>query len=175
MKRPYALAAAGGLVVVAVVIVYVAFFRASDEEQIHAQLDRLVATARVTEDTKDKNPIAQIARVRGEYKEVFEKEARVNVPELGSARTGREAIADLTMQAGQAFRSADIDLQKLEIKIDETKTTAQVSGVAKLTAVERDGRTRKDERAIDFVLSRAEGSWRIRSITVWPTDEVKPR
>ena len=78
------------------------------------------------------------------------------------------------MQAPMAFRTAEVELASMTIKLDDAHTSAQVGARALLVATTREGERRSDRRAVDFRLAKTDGRWRITSVTVWPTSEAAP-
>ena len=145
---------------------YFLFFRASDEQKIRDAVARAVAVVTVTED--DTNPIVRLGRVRGVFKDVVDKDVRVRIAELPQVHAGRDSLAEAVVQASAWFKTAEIDLASVEVKLDDAHKSAQVRAVATLRAVGRDGRSRNEEREVTLLVTKPEGTWRIGSVTVWP-------
>ena len=145
---------------------YFLFFRASDEQKIRDAVARAVAVVTVTED--DTNPIVRLGRVNGVFKEVVHKDVRVHISELPQAQAGRDSLAGAVVQASTWFKTAEIDLASVDIKLDDAHKSAQVRATATLHAVGRDGKRRKEEREVTLLVTNPEGTWRISSVTVWP-------
>jgi hypothetical protein len=160
----------GALLVAVAAVVYFAFFAGSDEEKIRKVIGRLSHAVELRAD--DSNALVRIARARGELDEVLDADVHVSIAELpgGGARHGRAEISELAAQATMAFRTAEIDVHDLDIKIDQGHTTAKVAGSATLRGTTRSGEGRRDERSVDFLLRKDGGSWRVTSVTVWPPD-----
>jgi hypothetical protein len=78
MPRTRVLLAVIALAMVAVGAYFV--WRPSDESRIRAQLGRLASAVRVQDADAQANPIARLAHVNGEVADLFEPEARVNLP-----------------------------------------------------------------------------------------------
>lgn len=161
--------AIAAIVTAAVVLFFV--LRPSDEQRVRAQLLRTVAAVTVTED--DTNPIVRLARIRREFKETLDKDVRislVDVPNVPALRNGRDALGETATQLTAVFRTMEIDLSAIEVKLDDAHTSAQVKSRATLVANGRDGRARRESRAVDFLLYKIDGTWRITTINVWPKD-----
>ena len=144
------------------------FTRPGDEQKIREQVARVVAAVKVTED--DTNPLIRLARIKGIYKETLDKNVHLSledVPTLPRGGSGRDQLAEMATQATAIFRSADIDLSGVEVKLDGPRQQAEVKAKATLVAVGRDGKSRRESRAVDFHVVSMEGTWRITSITVW--------
>jgi hypothetical protein len=169
MKRPVV---ALGLVAIAAALYFV-FFRSSDEERIKDQLARLAKTVSVSEEQK--NPITRAAHLRSELAEIFEKDVRASIPELGSARVGRDALVELALTSSAMVRTVRVEITNVEIKIDDASKSAHVKATARLRGTMSDGQDKRDERALDLQLTRREGDWRIASLTVWSKDDASPR
>ncbi len=157
---------AGTLAVAIAAAIYFGFFARSDEEQIRKAVARLAHAVEVRPD--DSNVIVRTARVRSELNEVLDENVHVSVPELTNLRQGRREVAEAASQASLAYRSAEIDVADLQIKFDPTHESAKAGGRATLRATTRAGEDRRDMRAVDFLLRKDGGAWRITSVTVWP-------
>jgi ketosteroid isomerase-like protein len=160
--RTKVLAAAGALVLV--VVGWLVFFGKSDEDQIKETLDRLAAIVEVKEGA---NPILKAARIRDELAVVLADDVHVSIPELGGVREGRQGIVEAAAQAQLGFQTAHVDLRRVEVKLDDAKQSAQASSEAQLKGKTRGGDTRRDDRNVDFLLRKADGTWKITSVTVW--------
>lgn len=157
-------AIAGAIAAILAAAIYFVFFAGTDEEKIRGAIERLAKAVQVTAD--DGNPILKTARVRSELAAVLTDDAHVTVPELGT-KQGRDSIAEMAVQGSLAYRSAEVDMHDLQIKLDDAKTTAKVGARAHLRATTRAGEEQRDQRAVDFLLRKTEGRWKIASITVW--------
>ena len=136
----------------------------SDEDRIRETLDRLAAIVEVKEGA---NPIMKAAGIRDELAGVLSDDVHVSIPELGGVREGRQGIMAAATQAQLGFQSARVDLRRVEIKLDDAKQSAQASAEAQLKGKTRGGDTRRDDRNVDFLLRKADGTWKITSVTVW--------
>lgn len=147
------------------------FTRPSDEQKIRDQVARVAAAVKVTED--DTNPLVRLARIRGIFKDTLDKDVHVSladVPTLPRSGSGRDQLAETATQATAIFRSADVDLSSVEVKLDDARLQAEVKAKATLVAVGRDAKSRRESRAVDFHVVLMDGTWRVTSITVWAKD-----
>lgn len=134
----------------------------SDEERVRGVLSRFARAVSVEADQT--NPILRLAHVNGEFKEIVDPNVRVSVPELTSLKQGRESLAQVATQTGQYFRTANVEFSNCDIEAGDLGAKADCVG--HLTAVERSGQARKDERTVHFELGRNDGAWQIQSIIV---------
>jgi ketosteroid isomerase-like protein len=164
-----------GLVGVAAAIgIYFAFFSQSDEQKIRAVLGRLSKAIGVSEG--DTNPILRGARARvhSELVETFPPDVHVSVPELPQIHRGRSELEGAVTRAALVYRTAEVDLARLEIKLDDAHENAKVAVAATLRATRGDGEAKLTTRAVNFLVSKNDGKWRITSLTVWPEGEATP-
>jgi hypothetical protein len=163
-------------VVVAILVAVGAYFafRPTDESRIRAQLARLAAAVRVTEADPQANPIARLARVNGELDGLFEKDARLTIPELTSGHADRRELAELVAGAPSYVRTFDVDFTSITFKMDAAHTTAFVGLTASVKAAERDGTMSQDRRAVDVHFVQRDGAWVIRTLTVWTKEDAAP-
>jgi hypothetical protein len=166
-----ALVAGGALVVAGGAFL---LFRPSDESKIRAQLARLAAAVKVKEADMQTNPIGRLAHVEGEFESLFDPDVRASVPELGSIPPGRRGLAELVTGAPRYVRTFDVDFGNVTIKLDDAHTSALVGATARAKAVDRDGKVRDDERAVDFRFVKDGGDWIMTTVTVWPKGEAAP-
>ena len=144
------------------------FTRPSDEQKIRAQVARVAAAVKVTED--DTNPLFRLARIKDIFRDTLDKNAHVSladVPTLPRSGSGRDQLAETATQATAVFLTADVDLSGVDVKLDDARLQAEVKAKATLVAVGRDGKLRRESRAVDFHVVLMEGTWRITSITLW--------
>lgn len=140
--------------------------RHSDEDLIRGQLSRLAKAVRVTAGPGESNPLLRVARLRSEFREIFEADVRVTIPELPMALpTEPVALADSAAQLTVIYRAFDVDFSDVQIKLDDARLTAQVQATANVAATSRDGLSR-DTRPVDFLLRKVDGTWRVSSINV---------
>jgi hypothetical protein len=163
--------AAGAAILVAITV-YFAFFRPSDEDRIRSQLSRLAEAVEVTEGGS--NPILRKARLDDAFGKVFDEDVRVSIPELSTLKSGRGGLVALAMQASVWARSAHLEFSHIEIKLDDARASAKVGAKADVRVVDGHGSTRRDDRAVDFRFAKADGDWKITSVTVWRKDEARP-
>jgi hypothetical protein len=161
---------------VAILLAAAGYFalRPTDESRIHAQLARLAAAVRVTEADLQTNPIGRFAHVSGVFEELFEPDVRVSIPELTSLQSGRRELAELVAGAPSYVRSFDVDFANVTVKIDDARASALVGAAVKVKAVDREGKSRADRRAVDFRFAKVDGEWIITTLTVWPRDDAAP-
>jgi hypothetical protein len=146
-------------------------FRPTDESRIRKQLSKLAAAVRVTEADMQANPIGRLAHVSGELEELFDPDVRVSVSELTSLHSGRRELAEIVTAAPRSVRTFEVDFSGVTVKIDDAGASAAVGAVAEVTALDRDGRTRKDRRAVDFRFVKDGSAWIITTVSVWPPGE----
>jgi hypothetical protein len=176
MPRTRVLLAVIALAMVAVGAYFV--WRPSDESRIRAQLGRLASAVRVQDADAQANPIARLAHVNGEVADLFEPEARVNLPEvseLPSGHASRRELAELVAGAPRYVRTFDVDFGGVTIKMDDARTTAFVGATAKVNVAERDGAVDRGERAVDVHFVKNDGVWVIRTLTVWSPEDAPAR
>ena len=150
-------------------------FRPSDESRIKAQLAKLAAAVRITEADMQTNPIGRLAHVSDAFEPLVEPDVRVSVPELTSLESGRRGVVQLVTAAPHYVKTFEVDFKRVEIKLDEGHTSALVGATASAKALDRDGKTRVDERAVDFrFVKESSGDWVITTLTVWPKGEAAP-
>ena len=136
----------------------------SDEEKIRALLDRLEQTVKVD---GEENPVGRMARINGEFSEIFTKDVQVRIPELTSVGKGRQDLAGVATRAGGYFQSLDVDISVNEIGVDGTKVGARVAATATLTAVRAGGAgAERDQRNVSFRFSKDDGEWLISAVGV---------
>jgi len=143
------------------------FLRGGEEDRIKDQLMRLAAALRFSEGT---NALVYLARVKETYGEILADDVHVSAPELPGGVRGRADLANATASLARRFRSVDVELRELEIKMDEVKATAQVGATGVLVGGEHGGETQRDRRALTFHVRKVEGVWRVASLTVWGRD-----
>lgn len=154
--------AIAGLVGGVGLIAYALFGRASDEERIRQQLDRF---AHVVGVDGQENPIFRLSRLNKEFDTLVTPDVRAHVPELTSLQQGRGPLAKVAAHAGSYFQSADVSLSDVSIEVSKDRLRASSRGRAKLLA-QQGGQMRRDERRVDFTLSRSDGEWLIDSLRV---------
>ena len=157
------LAIGGGALGLAL-IGYALFAGESDDELIQARLTQLEQAVQVD---GQENAVMRGARVNKHFKEIFEKDVVVRIPELTSLAKGRQGLSAVATKAGTYFQSAEVDFDDVEIQIDGSKVGALVIASAQLDAVQG-GRPRRDQRRVTLRFSKNDGEWQIASINVAP-------
>src|SRR5579859_6099356 len=156
----------GVLAAAALALAYFWVRRPDDEAQIRAQLTRLAAAVSKTD--ANANPLFRGARMRSEFAAVLDEDVRVNIPEVASALPNKPGdLADTATQFTLLYPSLDVTLGDLETKLHDERQSAHVAATASLSAVARDGHPERDNRALNFLLRKADGTWRVTSVTVW--------
>jgi hypothetical protein len=145
--------------------------RPTDESRIRKQLSKLATAVRIKESDMQSNPIGRLAHVSGEFEELFDPDVRVSVSELTSLRSGRRELAEIVSGAPRFVRTFEVDFSGVTIKIDEAGASAAVGAIAEVSALDRDGQTRKDKRAVDFRFVKDGSAWIITTVSVWPPGE----
>jgi ketosteroid isomerase-like protein len=160
--------AVGGVLVGLVLIVYAVFGRPTDEELIHAQLQRL---AEAVSFTKPGNAVARGLALKGAFRDIFDDAIRAEIPELGSARKGRRSLVELGLQSTQFARSLSLSFADTDIEVGTSRTTAAAKATAVVRAVTREGDDRQNDRQVHFVFAKTDDGWKIRRFRVIPPDE----
>lgn len=153
-----------GLIVIGVVIIAYALFGPTDRDRILALLDRLAEAVRVEEG--DTNPLVRHGRIRGEFKEIFAKEATASVPEIDDSLRGRDALAQAATQVGSVYQTAHVSLSDVDLKIDPAGTAAEAKATATITGRQHGQELRQDERRVTFRIEKIDGEWRLFSVVV---------
>ena len=153
-----------GLIVIGVVIIAYALFGSSDRDRILALLDRLAASVRVEEG--DTNPLVRHGRIRGEFSEIFAKEATARVPEIHDSLRGRDALAQAATQVGSVYQTAHVSLGDVDLTIDPAGTAAEAKATATITGRQHGQELGRDERRVTFRIEKIEGEWRVFSVVV---------
>ena len=163
MKR---VLAATGVVLGLGLIGYAVFSRETDEEQIRRRLTELADAVHL--DAERGNPAVRGLELRGRFAELFEKDVRAQIPELGSSRQTRDDLAALAAQSSAYFQSLDLDFQKVDVQLDGTRSGARVSSVVVMTATRRtDPAPERDEREVTFRFVKTDDpGWRIAELVV---------
>jgi hypothetical protein len=144
----------------------------SDEDQIRDALADLAAAAHVGEG--DTSRLLRASHVQRAFANAFDAEVRASVPELGSTLpVQREALAEMATDWTMLYRTGDAQISDVVVKLDDVKSTARVSATASLRGLSQSGPV-NDQRGINLLLRKADGHWRITSLTVWPPDESPP-
>ena len=150
---------------------YVAF-RPTDEWRIRDKLAKLAAAVRVTEADVQANPIGRLAHVSGLFEPLFEPDVRVSIPELRSLESGRSELAQAVTAAPRFLRTFDVDFSDITVKLDEAGASAEVGARASVKALDRDGETRRDERAVNFHFVKKSGESIITTVSVWSKEDA---
>ena len=148
--------------------------RPTDESRIRAKLNDLAAAVRITDADMQTNPIGRLAHVSGAFEPLFDRDVRVSVPELTTLGAGRRELAQLVTGAPRYVRTFEVGFDSVTVKIDDAQTSALVGATANVRALDREGRTRNDKRAVDFRFAKPDGEWIITTLSVWPTSDAAP-
>ena len=169
MKRALALA---GIVAGLFLIGYALFSRQSDEELIQAKLGLLAEAVQVS--GEGQNVAVRALQLRGQFAEIFEKDVHAKIPELGSARQDRQALAALAARSTAYFTTLELTFRDVDIQLEAGGTGARVSAVAVVTGSPRRGNgPRREERDVSFKFFKSdEHGWRIAALQ---TTERQPR
>ena len=150
-----------GCAAAAAVALWLTVFRPSEEDRIRKVLDRFAKAVTVK---PDDNILARAGRLKSELKETVADDVYVDVSDLNIRVTNRAALVESGTKAGLVFQSAECSLTGMNIKVDESATTAKVDALAVVTG-ERGGTRNVDRRPVHFLL-RKDGDWRITTIDV---------
>lgn len=161
MERRRLLALVAGVLGIGL-IGYALLTEESDEERVRGVISRFARAVSVEPDQT--NPIARLAFLKGEFREIVEADAQFSVPELTNLKQGRQQLAEVATQAGQVFRAATVEFSNCDIQVGNIGAKADCVG--HLNGVERSGQPRKDERTVHFELRQTDGAWLIQSIVV---------
>ncbi|AUX46287.1 hypothetical protein SOCE26_077920 [Sorangium cellulosum] len=154
-----------GLIAAGVVLAAAALLSSSsEEERIRARLTQLSEAVRI--DEGERNPLVRLGRVRGEFAEIFTKDARASVPELDGRISGRDELAAAAAKAVGLYQSADVSFGDAEIRIDEAGMTAEVAATATIAGARHGQPVRRDERPVTLRLEKIDDEWKIVSATV---------
>ncbi|WP_437895716.1 nuclear transport factor 2 family protein [Sorangium sp. So ce124] len=138
----------------------------SEEERIRERLAQLEDAVRI--DEGERNPLVRHGRIRGEFAEIFAKEASARIAEIGDSLRGRDELANAATQAAVVYQTADVSLGGTEIQIDPAGMTAEVTATATVTGARHGQEVRRDELPVALRLEKIDGEWKIVSATVHP-------
>lgn len=158
-----------GLVLLGVAVIAYALLGPSDEDRIRELLDRLAAAVGV--DEGERNPLVRHGRLRGEFAEIFAKEASASVPEVGEGLHGRDQLVAAATQVGSVYQSADVGLGDVKVSVDKAGQSAEASATATITGAMHGQPLRRDERSVRFRIEKIDGDWKIFSVTVQPRSD----
>jgi hypothetical protein len=143
---------------------------AGDEGAIRSQLTRLAACLHTSQGA---NPIFQLPTIRDGFDATLDDNVHVHVADVSiPVPTGRRELAEAAVKATGYFSSFEARLRDFDIKLDEQRTMAQVA--ATVDVATGGDRGTHDTRAINFILYKRDGTWRVTSVTVWGAD-ANPR
>jgi hypothetical protein len=149
--------------------------RPGDEARIREQLEKLSRVVHITDDDMQTNALGRLAHVNDALKSLVDHDVRVSVPEVPQIGSGRQELAQLITGAPRYLTTFDVDFKSVTIKLDDARVTAAVGATGDVSAHERGGRVRDDQRAIDFRFAKQDGAWIITTITVWAPDDAPAR
>ncbi|WP_437765013.1 nuclear transport factor 2 family protein [Sorangium sp. So ce281] len=163
MKRwiPLGLIAAGAVLGAAALLL-----SPSEEERIRDRLTQLENAVRI--DDGERNPLVRHGRIRGEFAEIFAKEASARIVEIGDSLRGRDELANAATQAVVVYQTAEVSLGGTEIQVDPAGMTAEVTATATVTGARHGREVRRDELPVVLRLEKIDGEWKIVSATVHP-------
>ncbi len=153
-----------GIALGTALIVYALQFGKTEEERIGMRLQALAASLAVSDGRE--SPTIRGARLRKDFAELFAKDVSLAIPELGAVDQGRPALVELAMQAPTDYASIAVNLEKLRIRLDDSKEHAVAVGEAHLSGVRREGSRHEDSRTVSLRLDRHDGEWRIVNVSV---------
>ena len=159
-----------GIALGVALVVYALAFGKTDEERIRERLSELAASVEIKD--RRESPALRGARLRKSFGEIFAKDVRLAIPELGTSDRGREPLVSLAVSAQGEFASVKLDLDALAIRLDETKEHALAVGVANLVGTREDGRRSRDARTASLRFDRVDGEWRIVDVSVSPAADA---
>jgi hypothetical protein len=146
------------LVTLSVVLVIV--LAPSEEDRIRQVLTRITLAVAPR---AQPNPIGDYARISDTFKETLAERVEITVPELPTLPSSRAELAQGAMQGGARLGPSDMRLTNIEVKLDESKTSAKVDAVV-LIRPKTQGRS-PAKRRVHFSL-RKDDTWRVYSINV---------
>ncbi len=151
------------------IAVYFVFFAGTDEEKIRKCVAELARAVEVKAD--DTNVVMRGARLRGKLAEVLTEDVHVSVEELqGGKVTGRDPLVQRAAAIPAMYRTLEVNVHDYDIKVHPSGAEASVGARATVSATPHGGDAKRDERAIDLLMRKDEGRWRVSSITVWGPD-----
>jgi hypothetical protein len=81
-------------------------------------------------------------------------------------------VEEAVTAAPHYVRTFDVAIDVSDVKIDESGTSAEVTGVAQASALTRDGDRRRDKRAVGFQFVKRDGEWLISTVSVWSKEDA---
>ena len=138
---------------------YALFFGSTDEDKIRALLDDLEVAVQVNE--SETNLIIRGSRIKKAFSTIFTKDITFQIPDLNSGGGKRKELVMLAAQAPRLYRTAVVDLDGLNIKIDQSASSATAFGDANLIGVRQGGQSERDQRTVSLRLDKIDGDWRI--------------
>lgn len=161
------LAIAGLFLGLVLIVLGIVSFPTDDEEVISAKLDKLAEVIAVD---GPENPVMRMARLKGEFSDLFEEDARVSVPEIRRSARGRKELAELGAQATVLYQQLRVDFTAREIRIEEGGKTAHTTSRVKLSGSRASDDDRWGDRRVRFRWSRGSGEWLIDEVRVEERD-----
>jgi hypothetical protein len=161
---PIALGGAGVLL-----IGYALFFRRGDDEKIRRKITDLAEAVRMTEG--ETNVVVRGGRIQSAFSEIFAKDVRVVIPDLGPLGSTRKELAGVAAQTGLRFQSAEVSFDGVSVAIEPSKTAASASANGTFTGFEHGSGIRRETRKVEFRFDKIDGDWRIVSLDVAPRTE----
>lgn len=160
------LLAIGGVALGVVLVGWAIFGRENDEDKIRGQLAKLEGLIRVQGDPP--NLVVRALMLKREFAELFDRDVRVDIPEVSDMRSGRDDLAGLAAQEQRWFSTLDVSFRSIDIQLNNARTSAQVAAIAHVQALRNGGTAvERDERHIDFLFGKdQDGRWLISSLSV---------
>ncbi len=137
--------------------------RDSAEQQIVKAFTRSAQTVAVK---SGDTPVSRLARINGVFSETMGDYVSVSVGELGIAVSGRRRAAEAGAHAGSVYQSAQVEILRTDVRIDESKKNARLTASVAVSG-SVGGERRLDTREVNAVLRNDDG-WRITSVEVLP-------
>lgn len=157
----------GILLGIGLVVLGIFSWPSSDEEAIAGKLAKLADAIAVE---GEENPVMRMGRLRREFEEIFEDDARVHIPELQRSPRGLRELAELGSRATVLYRMLTVSFAAQETTIEPGAKSARTKAMAKLMG-SRGGDLRRDERRVLFEWKKSGGTWLISDVTVEPPSE----
>lgn len=166
-KRSFFVAVAALVAGIGLVVLGITSWPTDDEEAIANKLAKLSEVVAVV---GEENPLMRMTRLRREFEDLFEEDARVSIPEINQTPRGRRQLAELGSRATVLYRSLSVSFTGQETVIDPQAKTARTKATAKLMGSRGANELRRDERKVQVDWSRSSGDWLITDIRVGPRE-----
>ncbi len=168
MRLPKKTLGAAGIALGLGLALYALLAKKSDEELIRERVEHLAEVVRV--DGPGENALFRAQRLEKELAEIFTRDVRTELPELGSSSGGRDELVGLATHAGSEYQHAEISLSKETVELEKSGKRGRFRALATLASEDDDG-AHRDQRKLELGLVKTEDGWRIDSVRVGPTPE----